>query len=145
MIDSYQIYEAKAWGADVILLIAACLTQAELQSFTAEAHTLGMEVLGEAHSNDEVKALIAAGVDCIGINNRDLRSFKVSVQHSIDLRSEIPESIPAVSESGIDSAETVKQLRDFAFLGFLIGECFMRTEDPGDACRRFIEEVRCFG
>lgn len=132
IIDEYQILEAKAIGADLILLIAACLTPDEVVRFTDYAHDLGLEVLLELYSGEEV-GHIYEKVDLVGINNRNLKTFEVDIQNSIRLLNSLPEDKPAIAESGISDPETVKELMDAGFTGFLMGEHFMKTNDPAQA------------
>lgn len=140
MIDEYQFYEAKSIGADVILLIAACLSPQQVREFTALAHELGLEVLLEIHSEEELKH-IGTHVDLVGINNRNLKDFKVDLQHSVDLKNSLPEGILSVAESGIYREEDFKYLKEKGFDGFLMGEYFMKDENPGNKFREFISNV----
>lgn len=140
IIDEYQIIEAKSIGADAILLIAEILTKEELQQFTDKAHELGMEVLCELHSEDMIEKL-PSEVDLIGVNNRDLKTFTTSIENSIRIKKSLPADKVLISESGIHSAEQLVQLRNAGFHGFLIGELFMREEDPGAAARGFVNEI----
>ncbi len=140
MVDEYQFYEAKSIGADVILLIAACLSPQQVQEFTALAHELGMEVLLEIHSEEELKH-INADIDFAGINNRNLKDFKVDLQHSVDLKNRLPEGILSVAESGIYNEEDFKYLKEKGFDGFLMGEYFMKDENPGNKFFEFISHV----
>jgi indole-3-glycerol phosphate synthase len=140
MIDSYQIYEAKAHGADVILLIAACLEKEQAEMLAKKAKKLGMEVLMEVHNAEELEK-VNDFVDIVGVNNRDLKTFTMDVETSVRLSKLIPDKFVKISESGIDSAKTIHYLRENGFKGFLIGETFMKTENPGEACRKFIEEL----
>lgn len=136
MIDPYQFYEAKAWGADVVLLIAAILSPGQVSEFAGLAHSFGMEVLLELHDEQEL-GHICDGVDMVGINNRNLRSFEVSLDQSIRLAHQLPGGVLAIAESGISTPEDMLQLKDAGFSGFLVGEAFMRREDPGEECRQF--------
>ncbi|WP_294304211.1 indole-3-glycerol phosphate synthase TrpC [uncultured Chryseobacterium sp.] len=140
MVDEYQFYEAKSIGADVILLIAACLSPQQVQEFTALAHELGLEVLLEIHSEEELKH-INPDINFVGINNRNLKDFKVDLQHSVDLKNKLPEGILSVAESGIYSEEDFKYLKEKGFDGFLMGEYFMKDENPGNKFREFISRV----
>jgi indole-3-glycerol phosphate synthase len=140
MIDSYQIFEAKANGADVILLIAACLEKEQAEMLAKEAKNLGMEVLMEVHNAGELE-IVNDFVDIVGVNNRDLKTFNMDIETSVRLSKLIPDKFVKISESGIDSAKTIHYLRENGFKGFLIGETFMKTENPGEACRKFIEEL----
>ncbi|GAB3931074.1 indole-3-glycerol phosphate synthase TrpC [Mucilaginibacter myungsuensis] len=139
MIDEYQILEAKAMGADIILLIAAILTPDEIQALGSLAKSLGMSVLLEVHSLEELQRSINPNVDAIGVNNRNLADFTVSVETSFRLAEHIPSQFLKVSESAISDVETIKQLKQAGFNGFLIGENFMRQEDPGAAMREFVK------
>lgn len=137
MVDEYQFHEAKAWGADAVLLIAACLSPAQVHEFTGLAHGMDLEVLLEIHSEEEL-GHICEEVDVVGINNRNLKDFKVDLQHSVKLRNQLPDGLPAVAESGIYTVDDFKFLKEKGFDGFLMGEYFMKSNDPG---RRFAEFV----
>lgn len=141
VIDEYQLYEAKAMGADVILLIAAALKADQTLKLAEKAHEIGLEVLLEVHNAEE---LIHANdsVDMLGVNNRNLKTFEQSIQTSFDLATLIPDKFVKVSESGISSVETVKELRKVGYKGFLMGENFMKTEDPAIALKNFIAGLR---
>jgi indole-3-glycerol phosphate synthase len=139
MIDPYQVLEAKAWGADIILLIAAILTPAEIQTLGSLAKSLGLNVLLEVHNMEELQRSINPNVDAIGVNNRNLADFTVSVQTSFDLAKHIPAEFLKVSESAISDTETIKQLKAAGFNGFLIGENFMRQAEPGKAMAEFVK------
>ena len=141
MIDPYQLVEAKAYGADVILLIAACLEKEQAEQLAKEAKNLGLEVLMEVHNAEELEK-INNFVDIVGINNRDLNTFKVDVETSVKLTKLIPDRFVKISESGLKDAETIHYLKENGFNGFLIGETFMKTENPGKACRNLIEELK---
>lgn len=141
IIDEYQICEARIWGADVILLIAAALTPAEVERLGAFAHTLGLEVLLEIHDVCEL-AHICPAVDVVGINNRNLATFVTDVQTSFELSRQIPGEYLRISESGISSPDTVRRLREAGFSGFLMGENFMKEDDPEAALHHFIEELK---
>lgn len=140
IIDEYQIYQSRVMEADVILLIAACLTQEETCCFTKIAHELDMEVLLEIHDEDELD-YIQPDTDVVGINNRDLKTFKTDIKHTIELAHKIPDSYLKISESGLSEPETVITLRNEGFKGFLMGENFMKTESPGDTLKEFIEKI----
>jgi len=140
MIDTYQIFEAKAHGADVILLIAACLEKEQAEVLAKEAKKLGMEVLMEVHNAKELEK-VTDFVDIVGVNNRDLKTFTMDIETSIRLSKLIPGKFVKISESGLDSAKTIHYLRENGFKGFLIGETFMKTENPGVASRKLIEEL----
>lgn len=141
MIDEYQFYEAKSIGADVILLIASCLSPTQVLEFTELAHSLDFEVLLEIHSEDELKH-INKNVDFVGINNRNLKDFKVDLQHSVDLKNQLPKDIFSVAESGIYNEEDFNFLREKGFDGFLMGEYFMKNENPGDKFGEFVSKMR---
>lgn len=141
IIDPYQIVEAKAHGADIILLIAAVLTPEEVKTLSAFAKSLGMNVLLEVHDRVELERSIVDTVDAIGVNNRNLDDFSVSIDHSLELVSLIPDRFIKVSESGISNPGTIRLLRDVGFEGFLIGENFMKTDDPAQAIQEFVKAL----
>lgn len=140
IIDEYQLYQAKIVGADAVLLIAAALEQDKCNELAEKAHSLGMEVLLEIHNTEEI-AYINKGVDMIGINNRNLGTFFTDVENSFRLAGQLPQDSVLVSESGISDPETVKRLRKAGFRGFLIGETFMRTPQPGMSLQNFLESL----
>lgn len=140
VIGEYQIVEAKAIGADVILLIAECLTKDEIKHLAVFAHNLGLEVLLEMHSAEHLEK-ITPHTHLVGINNRDLKTFKVDIDRSMELLRQIPDSYSKVAESGMDDPATVITLRNAGFNGFLIGEHFMKTEDPGNAFGSFARKL----
>lgn len=140
MIDPYQLYESKILGADAILLIAACLTMEEAYDLGELAHELGLEVLLEVHNEEELD-YISRFTDMVGVNNRNLKTFETNVQISFDLVSKIPPNMVRISESGISDASTVKALREVGYSGFLMGENFMKNEQPGVALASFINEL----
>lgn len=142
IIDEYQIIEAKAIGADAILLIAAILTKSEIKKFSELAKSLGLDVLLEVHDEDELQKSIMPSLDMIGVNNRDLKTFEVDLKNSKNLSELIPEEFIKVSESGISSIEAIKELRPFGFQGFLIGENFMKTDYPGKSAEQFIKSLK---
>ena len=131
MVDEYQIYQARAMGADAILLIAAALKLKQMQAFEALAHQLGMAVLVEVHDGEELECALQLATPLIGINNRNLRTFEVSLQTTIDLLSRIPADRIVVTESGIFTQEDVSLMRGHQVHTFLVGEAFMRAQDPG--------------
>jgi indole-3-glycerol phosphate synthase len=141
MIDEYQIVQSKAMGADVILLIAKILSSDQLKSFTNLAHDLGMEVFFETQNETEILENLDLPFDFIGINNRDLNSFEVSVENSIKLAQLLPKSSVKIAESGIQSAETIQILKTNGFDGFLIGEYFMKEDNPADKCKQLIQSL----
>ena len=138
IIDPYQLIEAKAHGADAILLIAAVLSRSEIKTLSEDAKALGLEVLLEVHNHQELNKALMPSLDLLGVNHRDLKEFTVSLDTSKKLAEEIPDSFVKVSESGISSPEAVRELRPFGFQGFLIGEYFMKANDIQIATREFI-------
>ncbi|MCL9807109.1 indole-3-glycerol phosphate synthase TrpC [Flavobacterium amniphilum] len=138
IIDDYQILEAKAYGADVILLIAACLTRNEIKHLSEFAQSLGLEVLLEVHNREELEKSIMPSLDMVGVNNRSLKTFQVSLDTSKVLASYIPDEFVKVSESGISSIGAIVELQQFGYQGFLIGEHFMKTDNPGASASKFI-------
>ncbi len=141
VVSEYQVYEARAIGASAILLIAAILTRDEATRLAALAKELGMEVLMELHGEDEF-GYIVPGVTVAGINNRDLRTFVVDLQHSIKMAGMLPSDLPKISESGIRTIDDMMMLRQGGFDGFLIGENFMREDKPGEACKDFCKKYQ---
>ena len=141
VIDEYQLYEAKAMGADVILLIAAALTGKQTFELARKAHELGLEVLLEVHNADEIRHANDF-TDMLGVNNRNLKTFEQSIQVSFELAALIPDDFVKVSESGISKVETVKELRKVGYKGFLMGENFMKEPDPAKALSLFIKALK---
>ena len=141
VIDEMQLYEAALCGASAVLLIAACLSKAQCKSLLDKAHALGLEVLLEMHDEHELE-YAELNPDLCGINNRNLGSFVTDVQNSFRLAEMLPQDAVKVSESGISNLETVRALRQAGFRGFLIGENFMKTPDPGLALAEFIAKLR---
>jgi indole-3-glycerol phosphate synthase len=141
IIDEYQILEAKGNGADVILLIAAVLSPQEIKSLSETAKKLNMEVLLEVHNEEELQKSLMQSLDLIGVNNRNLKTFNTDIGRSKDLSGLIPKEFLKISESGIQDPETVKELRRYGFQGFLIGENFMRSENPGKSAETFIKNL----
>ncbi|AEH01584.1 indole-3-glycerol phosphate synthase TrpC [Lacinutrix sp. 5H-3-7-4] len=141
IIDSYQIIEAKAYGADVILLIAAILTKNEIKQFSELAKSLNLEVLLEIHNEEELHKSIMPSIDMLGVNNRNLKTFNVSLETSKQLSQLIPNEFIKVSESGISSVEAIKSLQPFGYKGFLIGENFMKTNNAGESAKQFIKQI----
>ena len=139
--DKYQITESKALGADVILLIAACLKPNEVKDLATFAKQLKLEVLLEIHQEEELEH-ICDEIDLVGINNRDLKTFAVDINRSVELSRKIPLDKIKIAESGIDDIETIKIFKDAGFKGFLMGERFMREENPGDAFKQFVEKLK---
>jgi indole-3-glycerol phosphate synthase len=131
MVDPYQIYESRVMGADCILLIAACLEDAQMAEMESVAHSLDMAVLVEVHDGAELQRALRLKTALIGVNNRNLRSFEVSLEITLALRSEVPSERVLITESGIQTAGDVKRMRDAGIHGFLVGEAFMRAPDPG--------------
>ena len=140
-IDEYQIVEAKSIGADVILLIAAALEPASVKALTTFAQSLGLEVLLEVHNKEELQATLNAGADLIGVNNRDLKTFQLSIEVSKSLASLIPKDVVKVSESGIESPKTILELEEYGYEGFLMGQNFMQHSCPEKACKEFIDDL----
>lgn len=141
IIDEYQLYQAKIVGADAVLLIAAALEQERCNELTEKAHSLGLEVLLEIHSPEEL-SYINEKIDMVGINNRNLGTFFTDVENSFRLAGQLPQGAVLVSESGISDPEIVKRLRTAGFRGFLIGETFMKTEQPGETLQNFLQAIQ---
>jgi indole-3-glycerol phosphate synthase len=141
IIDSYQIIEAKAYGADVILLIAAILTREEIKQLSELAKAINLDVLLEVHNKEELQKSIMPSLDMLGVNNRNLKTFEVSLETSKQLSEQIPDEFVKVSESGISSVEAIKALQPFGYKGFLIGENFMKTDNPGASAAEFINTL----
>ena len=142
IVDEYQILEAKAHGADLILLIAAVLSREEIKSLSEFAHRLGLEVLLEVHNQEELEKSIMPSLDMIGVNNRNLKTFEVSLDFSKELADQIPNEFVKVSESGISSIKAITELKPFGYQGFLIGENFMKTDNAGQAAKEFISQLK---
>ncbi|APY00985.1 indole-3-glycerol phosphate synthase TrpC [Lacinutrix venerupis] len=142
IIDEYQIIEAKAYGADVILLIAAILTKAEIKQYSEFAKSLNLDVLLEVHNEAELQKSIMPSLDMLGVNNRNLKTFEVSLETSKLLSEQIPDDFVKVSESGISSIEAIKTLQPFGYKGFLIGENFMKTDNAGNSAQKFINDLK---
>lgn len=142
VVDEYQIIEAKSIGADCILLIAAALEPAKLKSLAYFAKSLGMEVLLEVHDGEELDKSVNDGVDLVGVNNRNLKTFDVTIDTSLALVDVIPDQFVKISESGISKPETLVQLKKAGFDGFLIGENFMKSARPEQAAYTFIKEYK---
>lgn len=141
IIDAYQIIEAKAYGADVILLIAAMLSKKEIKGFSELAKSLKLEVLLEIHNEEELNKSVMPSLDMIGVNNRNLKTFEVSLETSKHLSGLIPNDFLKISESGISTVEAIKELQPYGYRGFLIGENFMKTENPGESASAFIKNL----
>lgn len=142
IVDEYQLLEAKAFGADTILLIAAVLSKNEIKQLSEFAQSLALEVLLEVHNREELDKSIMPSLDLIGVNNRNLKTFEVSLQNSIDLANLIPNDFVKISESGITTTDDIKLLRNHGFKGFLIGENFMKTDNPGKSLEQFINQLK---
>lgn len=147
IIDGYQLYQAKAAGADAVLLIAACLERAQCAELIAQAHSLGLEVLLEVHQEDEL-AYVIPGVDMVGVNNRNLGTFVTDVNNSFKLSQALKQATATfaqqpvlVSESGLSGAQTILSLREAGYRGFLMGESFMKTSTPGEALHQLISQL----
>ena len=139
-VSEYQIIEAKSIGADAILLIAAVLTKKEIKQFTTLAHQLGLEVLLEVHTQEELDKYIPE-INLVGINNRNLKTFEVDFENSIRLAAQLPTGTVKIAESGISDYKNIIELKKHGFEGFLIGENFMKTTNPSMACKQFIEQI----
>ncbi len=140
IIDEYQLIESKAFGAEIILLIAACLSKDEVKKLSSFAKNIGLNVLLEIHRENELEH-ICDSVDVVGVNNRDLKTFTVDINRSIELGRMIPESVIKISESGIDDAASIRLLREYGYNGFLMGEKFMRHPNPTIAFAQFVEQL----
>ncbi len=141
IVDEYQIIEAKSIGADVILLIAACLQPSEIKELAQFAHSFGMEVLLEVHNEQELNASITEHVDLLGVNNRNLQTFETTIEVSKALADRIPADFLKVSESGISDPKRVVELMEHGYEGFLIGEYFMQKGSPEKACADFVKQI----
>ncbi len=141
IIDEYQIFEAKAIGADIILLIAEALSKEQVEQLAICAKQIGLEVLLEMHSDVQLNK-ICDEIDLVGINNRDLKKFRVDIETSLSLAGRIPPGFVKISESGISSADTIIKLMGSGYQGFLIGENFMKTEDPGQTADDFVKNLQ---
>jgi indole-3-glycerol phosphate synthase len=140
IVDRWQIAESKAFGADVILLIASALSAQEVKDLSSYAKSIGLEVLLEIHNEEEI-GHICDTVDMVGVNNRNLKTFETNIATSLTLISKIPANFPAIAESGISNVQTIVTLMDAGFKGFLIGETFMSAADPAIAFANFISEL----
>ena len=137
-VDEYQIVEAKSIGADAILLIAAVLDSKEIERLAQFAKSLGLETLLEVHDSDELARSINPHIDCVGVNNRDLKTFEVSIDTSISLADKIPDEFVKISESGINGPRTIIELKQAGYQGFLVSERFMQSARPQKSCAAFI-------
>ena len=142
IIDQYQIIEAKAYGADAILLIAAILSKKEIKQFSEFAKSLNLDVLLEVHNEEELNKSIMPSLDLLGVNNRNLKTYKVILEISKQLSTLIPNDFIKVSESGISSIEAIKILQPYGYKGFLIGENFMKTDNAGESAKQFIKKLK---
>jgi len=142
MIDEFQVIEAKSLGADIILLIAAILTPQEIDKLASLAKSLGLNVLLEVHNLEELERSINPNLDAIGVNNRNLADFTVSVETSFDLAEHIPAEFLKISESAISNTKVIRELKQAGFSGFLIGETFMKQADPGLAMSEFVKGLK---
>jgi indole-3-glycerol phosphate synthase len=141
IVDEFQILEARANGADAILLIVAALSEQELRGLRRKAADHELDVLCEVHDEDELRRALDAGCDLIGVNSRDLRTFKVDLGTALRLAEQIPDGVLAVAESGIESRADIARLRSAGYKAFLIGETLMRAPSPGDALRELLTEA----
>ncbi len=141
IIDEYQLIEAKAHGADVILLIASVLTREEIKQLSTAAKNLGLEVLLEVHNLAELEKSIMPSLDLLGVNNRNLKTFEVDLNTSKTLAEKIPDDFVKISESGISNSAAIIDLKKYGFQGFLVGENFMKTQNPGASAAAFIKEI----
>ncbi len=142
IIDEYQILEAKSYGADVILLIAAILSRDEIKALSEFAKKLNLNVLLEVHNEEELHKSIMPSLDMLGVNNRNLKTFEVSLETSKSLSTIIPDDFVKVSESGISSIDAIQELKNYGYKGFLIGENFMKTDNPGYSAQQFIKSLK---
>ena len=140
IVDQYQLLEAKAWGADLVLLIAACLTPDEIVELSLQAHDLSLQVLLEVHDEEELDRSLNVNVDLVGVNNRDLKTFTTSIDTSLRLVERIPDTFAKITESGLHDAATMQTLFRAGFDGFLIGEAFMKTTDPAAALQTLVTD-----
>lgn len=141
IVDTYQIHEAKAYGADVILLIAAVLKKEEIKQLSDTAHSLGLEVLLEVHNADELQNSLLPKINMIGVNNRNLKTFEVDLNTSQTLAYKIPNEFVKITESGLSNPKDVLELRKYGYQGFLIGENLMKNETIIPSTKKFIEEI----
>lgn len=140
IVDSYQLHEASACGADMVLLIASVLDRREVEELALEADSLGLQVLFEIHNQRELEKFHPV-ITLVGVNNRDLKTFHVDTAKSLELIPAIPEGVIPVSESGLSDPGEVRKLKQAGFQLFLMGESFMKEKDPGEACRKFIRNL----
>ena len=142
IISEYQIIEAKSIGSDAILLIASILSKEEIKNYSLLAKNIGLEVLFEIHDAEELEKISGDNIDIIGVNNRNLDTLEIDLQNSVDLYNKIPNSFVKISESGISEVESILKLREVGYQGFLIGENFMKTDDPFESAYNFIKKVK---
>jgi len=142
MVDEFQVLEARANGADAILLIVAALSDAELRSLRESARSHGLDVLCEVHDREELERALSLDCECVGVNSRDLKTFEVSLERACELAAMLPESAVKVAESGIHTAADMKRLREAGYEAFLIGESLMRKDDPGMALRELLAAAK---
>jgi indole-3-glycerol phosphate synthase len=141
IVDEYQLVEAKSMGADVVLLIASILNPEKTKALAMVAQSLGLEVLLEIREESELDRLNDA-VDLVGVNNRNLKTFEVNIDQSVQLSALIPDQFLKISESGISVPSTISELKNYGYRGFLMGETFMKTTSPGTTCQSFIEQLK---
>jgi indole-3-glycerol phosphate synthase len=141
IVDEFQILEAKAYHADAILLILAALDDAEFRHLLAHTRAAGLDALCEVHNEDELKRALDGGADIIGVNSRDLRTFEVKLDTLQELAAKIPSNMLRIAESGISKGAEIRELYDFGYQAFLVGETLMRAEDPGRKLRQLLEEA----
>ncbi|GAB4001236.1 indole-3-glycerol phosphate synthase TrpC [Spirosoma daeguense] len=144
IVDRYQLLEAKAWGADVVLLIAACLSAEEMAELSLQAHDLSLQVLLEVHDEEELDRSLTPNIDLVGVNNRNLKTFTTSIDTSLRLVERIPDTFAKITESGLHDAETMYSLFRAGFDGFLIGEAFMKTDNPAQALTTLVSEFNLY-
>ncbi len=140
IIDEYQLIEAKSIGADTVLLIAECLDVKQMSTLSKTAKSLGLEVLMEVHSAGQL-AKLTENIDIVGVNNRNLATFEVSIDNSLEISRQIPNNVLKISESGISNAKAIATLKEAGFQGFLIGEYFMKSPNPPKTCEQLIRDV----
>ncbi len=141
IVDEYQLYQTKAMGADIVLIIAACLTPQEVRQLSEKAHELGLEVLLEVHDKKELQETLGDYVDIVGVNNRNLKTFTTSIETSVSLSDLIPDRFAKISESGLKDADTIYTLFKSGYKGFLIGETFMNTPDPAATFQTLQDDI----
>ena len=141
IIDEYQLIEARSIGADAVLLIAECLDKEQLAQLARQAKALGLEILMEIHSREQLDKYVPE-IDAIGVNNRNLEDFTVDIATSLELIADLPKEAARVSESGLNDPQAIVELRQAGYEGFLIGEYFMKQAEPGKACQEFVQQIR---